>query len=100
MKYLAGTINRGIIYTAGGGELVGYTDADWANDMMNRRSISGYAFHLSGGAVSWMSKQQVTVVPSSTHASYIAAVEASKEVIWFRRLLGELHERPVNPQGI
>ena len=35
MRYLHGTLNCGIMYTMGGGGLVGYTDADWANDTSN-----------------------------------------------------------------
>ena len=92
MRYLVGCPNRSIMYTMGQSGLVGYTDADWANDRFNRRSISGYAFMYSGGAVSWSSKQQSTVATSSTHAKYIAAAEASKELVWLRRLLSELHE--------
>jgi hypothetical protein len=79
------------------GDLVGYTDMDWANDVVNHRSILGYAFLLSGGVVSWMSKQQVSVVLSSTHAEYVMAAEASKEVVWLRRLLEELHEGVTGP---
>jgi len=70
------------MYTMGESEFIGYTDADWANDHLNCHSISGYAFLYSGGAVSWASKQQSTVATSSTHAEYIAAAEASKELIW------------------
>jgi hypothetical protein len=96
-RYLAGTMNRGIVYTAGGGELVGYTDADWANDTMNRKSVSGNVFLLSGGAISWMSKQQANIADSSTYAEYIAAAEAAKELVWLRRLLEELHEGIAGP---
>jgi hypothetical protein len=97
MRYLAGTPNQGIVYTAGGGDLIGCTDADWANDTLNRKSISGYAFLFSGGAVSWMSKQQMTVALSSTHAEYVAAAEAAKEAVWLRRLLKGLHEGTMKP---
>ena len=51
----------------------------------------------SGGAVSWSSKQQSTVATSSTHAEYIAAAEASKELVWLQRLLSELHEGTPEP---
>ncbi len=97
LRYLSGCPDRGILYTRDGGGLVGYTDADWASDRSNRRSISGYAFLLSGGAVSWMSKQQSTVASSSTHAEYIAAAEASKELVWLRRLLSELRKGTSEP---
>ena len=76
----------------GGGGLVGYTDADWANNTSNHQSVSGYAFLYSGGAVSWMLKQQSTVATSSTHAECITAAEAAKELVWLRQLLFELHE--------
>ena len=42
--------------------------------------------------MSWMLKQQSTVATSSTHAEYIAGTEASKELVWLRRLLSELRE--------
>ena len=35
MQYLAGCMNCSIMYTMGNGELVGYTDADWANNHSN-----------------------------------------------------------------
>ncbi len=81
----------------GESELVGYTNADWANDRLNRRSISGFTFLYSGGAVSWSSKQQSTVATSLTHAEYIATAEASKELVWLRWLLSELHEGTCGP---
>src|SRR6266436_8055253 len=64
MRYLTGCPGRGIMYTMGESELVGYTDVDWANDHLNRQLISGFAFLYSGGAVSWSSKQQSTVATS------------------------------------
>ncbi len=82
MQYLAGCPNHGIMYTMGESELIGYTDADWANDHLNHQSVSGYTFLYSGGVVSWSSKQQSTITTSSTHAEYIAATEASKELVW------------------
>ena len=72
--------------------LVGYMDADWANNRLNHRSISGYVFSYSGGAVSWMSKQQSATAFSSTHAEYVTTAEAAKELVWLHRLLEELRE--------
>jgi len=97
MRYLASCPSRGIMYTMGEGELVRYTDADWANDRSNHRLISGYAFLYSRGAVSWMSKQQSTITTSSTHAEYITTMEAVKELVWLRRLLNELKEEVSGP---
>ena len=44
-----------------------------------------------------MSKQQARVADSSTHAKYVAAAEALKELIWLRRLLAELKEEVPGP---
>ena len=76
----------------GGGELVGYMDTNWVNDMSNQNLVSGYVFLYAGGNISWMSKQQLTTATSLTHAEYIAAAEAVKELVWLRHLLSELWE--------
>ena len=55
---------------------------DWARDMDQRRSTSGYVFILFGGVVSWMSKKQYVVALSTTEAEYMAATHASKEAVW------------------
>ncbi len=44
-----------------------------------------------------MSKQQSTVVTSSTHAEYIAATEAAKELVWLCHLLTKLKEEISGP---
>eukprot|EP00253_Pinus_taeda_P018366 PITA_18366 len=55
---------------------------DWAGDLDQRRSTSGYVFNLFGGAVSLMSKKQSVVELSTTETEYMAATHASKEVVW------------------
>jgi histone deacetylase 1/2 len=36
--------------------LVGYCDANWANDLEDRRSTMRFIFMMVGGAISWSSK--------------------------------------------
>jgi hypothetical protein len=36
--------------------LVGYTDADWANDINDHHSISRHVFILGGAAISWSAR--------------------------------------------
>eukprot|EP00253_Pinus_taeda_P030075 PITA_30075 len=67
-------------------DIRGFVDADWAGDLDQRRSTSGYVFNLFGGAVSWMSKKQSVVALSTTEAEYMAATHASKEAVWLQRL--------------
>jgi len=70
LRYVQGTKSLGIKYhQAGESTIVGYADADWANDMDDRKSITGYVFKLQGSPISWHSKKQTTVsksTPSST----------------------------------
>jgi hypothetical protein len=67
--------------------LQGFADTDWASDINDRESTSGYMFMLTGGAISWSSKKQGCVALSSTEAEYVAAAHAAKEAIWLWRLL-------------
>ena len=69
---------------------MGYSDADWANDLDNRHSTSGNVFVMSGGAISWLSQKQATVALSTAEAEYIALGSVTQEVIWLRQLLSDL----------
>jgi hypothetical protein len=59
-------------------------------DVDDSKSQSDFVFYLNGGAVSWKSSKQDTVVDSTTEAEYIAASKAAKEVIWIRNFVSEL----------
>ncbi|KAJ3479322.1 hypothetical protein NLI96_g9143 [Meripilus lineatus] len=91
LRYLKGTRDLGITYGTGDLTLFGYSDADWAQNISDRRSISGFAFLLAGGAISWSSKKQATVALSTMEAEYLALAHASKEALWLRSLLEHLH---------
>jgi hypothetical protein len=67
----------------------GYTDSDWGGNE-DGRSISGFAFLISGGAISWSARLQDTLALSSMEAEWIAACEAGKEAMWLQEYLIEL----------
>ena len=94
-RYLRGTSDYGLCYQGRPGldrvlDIRGFVDADWAGDLDQRRSTSGYVFNLFGGAVSWMSKKQSVVALSTTEAEYMAATHASKEAVWLQRLCSSM----------
>ena len=60
MRYLNGTRNYGLLYDKEKvTDFIGYSDADWAGDLDDRRSTSGYLFKLNGAAVSRRSKNNL-----------------------------------------
>ena len=99
LRYIKGTINYGLIFDGRSTRcsLIGYSDADWANDVDTRRSTSGYVFQINGSTISWSSKRQYCVTRSSTEGEYVALSHVTQEVVWLRRLLndiGEKHDQP------
>ena len=90
LRYIKGTLNFGLKFTAGDGVLRGYSDADWAGDFDTRRSTSGYAFKIGNATVSWSSKRQATVAKSTAEAEYVALSYATQEAVWLRQLLNDV----------
>jgi Reverse transcriptase (RNA-dependent DNA polymerase)/GAG-pre-integrase domain len=70
--------------------LVGYVDAAYGTDSSTRRSVTGLAFTLGGGAIAFRSKLQPVVATSSTEAEFIAAVQAAKMAKYLRSVLNDL----------
>ena len=91
LRYLRGTIELKLKYSCdGGSSLVGYADADWGGNSMDRKSYSGFIFFIGNCPVSWESRKQSCVALSSTEAEYVALSEASKEAVFLRNLLMEI----------
>jgi hypothetical protein len=65
-------------------------DADWAGNVSDRRSTSGFMFSFESGAISWSSKKQPTVALSSTEVKYRGVVIVACEVVWLQKLLSNL----------
>jgi len=95
-RYLAGTRDWKLVYGSNSKGLEGFTDADSASQE-HRHAISGYAFLIDGGAVSWSSKKQELVTLSTAEAEYVAATHAAKEALWLRRFIGEVFQPLTNP---
>ncbi|XP_050889290.1 secreted RxLR effector protein 161-like [Lathyrus oleraceus] len=90
LRYLKGTMGFGIFYKKDGQNLEAYTDSDYAGDIEDRKSTSGYTFLLSSGAVAWSSRKQPIVTLSTTEAEFVAAAVCACQAVWMRRILKEL----------
>ena len=100
-RYLCGTVNYGILYTdVSDVTLEGFSESDWAGNLDDRRSITGYAFNIGSGVIAWSSKKQSTVALSSCEAEYQALCAATCEAIWLRRLLKDAGKEQKNPTSI
>ena len=88
-RYLKGTKDLWLGYGGVAKELAGYADAD-GSMAEDRKAISGYAFMVNGGAVSWSAKRQQIISLSTTESEYIAATYAAKEALWLRQLILQL----------
>ena len=101
IRYLKGTKDTKLILGRGGRlsweepggtnqfGIEGYGDAD-GNSQEHRHAISGYAFCMDIGAVSWSLRKQALVSLSTTKSKYVAVTHAAKEAIWIRMFLGDI----------
>ena len=93
---MKGTQDLGIKYTqVDDFSLIGYSDSDFDGDKETGVSTSGYAMSLGSGAVSWRSHKQSVPADSTTEAEYVAAAEATKEIVWLRKILEDLQVKQV-----
>ena len=92
LRYLKGTVEQKLVYRPSDTPepFVTYSDADHGGNPDNGKSTGGYVVKIGTGAVSWSSKLQSLVALSTTEAEHISAVEAGKEILWMRQLMGEL----------
>lgn len=99
VKYLVGTSTLKL--TLGNTEtkefVIGYADANWAEDKTDRKSNSGYVFEVNGGVVSWSCKKQTCVALSTTEAEFIALSSACQEASWIQRILKDMKHPASGP---
>ena len=70
--------------------LIAYSDSDWAADLFNCCSITGYFFKLAGFTVSWLLRAQKTVALSSTKAEYMAISDCCRQAMCIINLFTEI----------
>jgi hypothetical protein len=101
LRYLAGTKDVGLVFGSRNKEVLNsrgsvevescaYSDADWAGDRSDRKSISGWVAKINGDPISWSSKKQRVVALSTSEAELYAEAAAMQELLWIRGMLAEL----------
>lgn len=88
LRYLRGTSTYDLTFTKSTElKLTAFCDADWAFDVDNMRSTTGYCVYLGSNLVSWSSKKQAVVSRSSTEAEYRSLAAVTTELAWLKSLL-------------
>jgi histone deacetylase 1/2 len=91
MRYLQGTQNYCLhIKPSTVLDIIGFSDADWATSIDDRKSIGGQCVFLGETLISWSSRKQRVVSRSSTESEYRALADLAAEIAWVRSLLNEL----------
>ena len=99
LRYLYHTKSLGLVYN--GLDIKqpcvhAYADAAWGNER-KRRSRYGFVCLMGNSPIAWVSKVSSMVCLSTAEAEFVAATEASKELVWFRNFLIELGFPQNNP---
>lgn len=76
-----------------------FCDASHANDLMTRRSTTGFVFILNGTPVQWYSKRQNTIEGSTFGSEFVAlkiAADANEALRYKLRMFGIAIDGPTN----
>ena len=97
LRYIKGQRDRRIWYfptgeefSASDGDVFGYADASYMNDLDTSRSHSGYCFVKYNGLITWESKRQPVVTTSTMESEYLAMAPAAKEAVFLGQLRAQI----------
>uniref|UniRef100_A0AAV1UWI0 Polyprotein n=1 Tax=Peronospora matthiolae TaxID=2874970 RepID=A0AAV1UWI0_9STRA len=80
--------------------LEAFSDADFAADKTDRKSMTGGIVMLNGMAVSWGARKQGGVSLSTMEAEFVAASEVARELLGLREMLCEVGVEPTLPMQL
>ncbi|CAK9158417.1 unnamed protein product [Ilex paraguariensis] len=91
LRYLKFSNGKGLMYSENDHlNIDGYTDADWARNISDRKSTSSYFTFVGGNLVTWRSKKQKVVALSNAEAEFRGMAKSVCELLWLRRLLTKI----------
>ena len=101
LRYLKSSPGKGLMFSKNDHVRVdGYTDADWARNISDRKSTSGYFTFIGGNLVTWKSKKQKVVALSSAEAEFRGMAKGLCELLWLKRLLAEIGFAPKSEMNL
>ena len=78
-------------------QIIGYVDSNFATNVDNRKSVTGYITTFGGMILNWSSKNQPMVTLSSTEAEYVALATSAQDILFDQQLLDELTTKQEKP---
>lgn len=101
LRYLRGTISCCLFFPRSTSlQLQGYSDATWASDSSDRRSLFAFCVFLGGSLIAWKTKKQTTVSRSSAEAELRTMALLTAEVTWLRWLLEDFGVFVTSPTSL
>ena len=76
---------------------MGYIDADWIGNAVDRKSTSRCCFGMESRVISWYNRKQKPIVSSYAEVEYMAASMEACEAIWLWKFLVELFGQELDP---
>jgi len=97
-RYLKGTTNLGLLYNKSlDYKLVGFCDADYVGDRIERKSTSGNCQFLGENLISLASKRQATIAMSTAEAEYISTASFCTQLLLMKH---QLEDYQINANNI
>ena len=92
LGYSMATKHHGIMLgEVGSGDLVAYSDSDWASDPVTRRSVGGHVIFFGKSILSWSSKTQKGILAlSTTEAEFIQMAVSIRHILFLQPIFREL----------
>lgn len=95
LGYVKYTQNITLSLSCGKSQLITYSDADFAANRDDQTSLGGQIVFLGNSPISWRTFKEKSVSLSTMEAEFIAMTEATKELLWFDRILGECYRKKI-----
>ena len=91
LQYLKSSLGKWLMFSKNAHlNIEGYTDADWAGNILDRKSTSGYFTFVGWNLVTWRSKKKNVVELSNVEAEFQGMAKELCELLWLRSLLIEV----------
>lgn len=92
VRYIKNSLGLGVLLSSYHvSTLSAFYDADWSSCPNTRRSITSYLVKFGSSPISWKSKKQSTISPSSAEAEYRSIASIMAELVWLIDLFTKLN---------